>query len=82
MPSKEQFQDAPCTLCKAHTFVQFLNTKMVGKTANICIEGVPEKMPHMTQTDELLVSSFHLPCIMLVNQRENLIFDHDLLQRA
>ena len=48
VPKKHQCQDALCTLCKAHTFVQFLNTKMVGKTANnyyIALKGFLRKYP-------------------------------------
>ena len=83
VPKKHQCQDALCTLCKAHTFVQFLNTKMVGKTANITLHwrGSWENTPH--DSDRWTAGfSFSIALFMLVNQRENLIFDHDLLQSA
>ena len=83
VPKKHKCQDALCTLCKAHTFVQFLNTKMVGKTANITLHwrGSWENTPH--DSDKWTAGfSFSIALCMLVNQRENLIFDHDLLQRT
>ena len=84
VPKKRQCQDCLCTLCNKGTyFCTILNTKMVGKTANITLHwrGSWENTPH--DSDRWTAGfSFSIALFMLVNQRENLIFDHDLLERA
>ena len=84
VPKKRQRQDCLCTLCNKGTyFCTILNTKMVGKTVNITLHwrGSWENTPHDSGR-WTAGFSFSIALFMLVNQRENLIFDHDLLQRA
>lgn len=84
VPKKRQRQDCLCTLCNKGTyFCTILNTKMVGKTANITLHwrGSWENTPR--DSDRWTAGfSFSIALFILVNHRENLIFDHDLLQRA
>ena len=84
VPKKHKCQDCLCTLCNKGTyFCTILNTKMVGKTANITLHwrGSWENTPH--DSDRWTAGfSFSIALFMLVSQRENLIFDHDLLERA
>lgn len=74
VPKKHKCQDCLCTLCNKGTyFCTILNTKMVGKTANITLHwrGSWENTPH--DSDRWTAGfSFSIALFMLVNQRENL----------